>query len=105
MSKKQDREDRILERLQEENRTLKQINRSLQKKLKTLTKGYYKFLNAEGEEEEQEAVQEAKQTAQKICWTCQEGVLELVNLGIRYYRKCNSCTYRTKGKPISELKK
>lgn len=105
MSRKSDREDRILERLQEENRTLKQVNRSLQKKLKTLTKGYYKFLNSDSQEEEQEAVFEAKQVAGKICWDCKVGTLQLIDLVSRYYRQCDNCSKRTKSKPISELKK
>lgn len=105
MSRKADREGNLIDRLQEDNRILKQENKRLKKQLKTLNKGYYKFMIAEDEEDEQEAVKEVRQTAQKICWTCHEGFLELVHLGVRYYRQCNSCTYRTKGKPISELKK
>ncbi len=105
MSKRHEREQRITERLQLENRKLKSENKTLRRKMRELSKGYYKFMVAEDTEEEQEAVQEAKATAQKICWTCKEGILELVNLGVRYYRQCSSCTYRTRGKPISELKK
>jgi len=98
LSKRQDREDRLLERLQEENRTLKQMNRSLQKQVKKLNRGYRKFLAVQGEEEEREAVEEAKEVAKKICWDCNEGEFKKIEIAGRYFRLCNVCGKRGKTK-------
>lgn len=96
MSKRQDREDRLIDRLQEENRTLKQINRSLQKQVKKLSRGYRKFLAVQGAEEEKEAVQEAKEVAKKICWQCNTGEYREVIIANRRFRQCQDCGKRGK---------
>ncbi len=90
MSKKYNREERLTERLQEENRKLKSENKTLRRKLRETTKGYYKFMIAEDEEEEKKAIETVKTIAKKICYTCQIGELILVDLGVRYYRQCNN---------------
>jgi hypothetical protein len=92
MSKRrQDREDRILERYQLENRELKQTVRSLQKKLKALNKGYYKFMVAQDEEQEKEAIEAAKETAKKICWACGTGEYKEIIVMNRRFRRCQDC--------------
>ena len=91
MSRKSDREDRLLERLQEENRTLKQINRSLMKQVKKLNRGYLKFTEAETKEEEKEAIKEAKEVAKKICWDCGTGEYKEIIIMNRRFRKCQDC--------------
>lgn len=95
MSRKADREDRMLERLQLENRELKQTVRSLQKKLKQLSKGYYKFMVAQDEEQEKEAVQEAKETAKKLCYDCSGEYKEIIIIN-RRFRQCQDCGKRGK---------
>lgn len=88
--RRQDREDSLLERLQNELRELKQTNRSLQKKLKSLSKGYYKFMVAQDEQEEKEAVEEAKETAKKLCHECSGEYREII-IAKRRFRKCQDC--------------
>lgn len=103
MSKKYDRENRIFDRLQEENKKLKQENKRLKKQVSSLSKGYYKFLYTDTEEDTQEAVKQAKEVAKKICFDCRMGELKLSILGNKYWRYCNNCTKRTKTKDISNL--
>lgn len=95
MSRRQDREDRLLERLQTENKELKQLNRSLMKKVKSLSKGYYKFMVAQDEEQEKEAVQEAKETAKKLCYECSGEYKEIIIVN-RRFRQCQDCGKRGK---------
>lgn len=96
MSKRYDREDRIAERLKEENRELKQINRSLMKQVKKLSRGYLKFTTAETKAEEQEAVHEAKETAKKICFSCNEGEYKEIIVMNRRWRQCQACNKKGK---------
>lgn len=105
MSRHHNREERINERLQEENRKLKAENRHLLKKLKQLSRGYYKFLYSDTHEEEQEAVKEAKAVAKKICFDCRVGELQLSIIGSRYWRYCNNCDKRTKTQSTDNLSK
>lgn len=98
MSKKFQREESILERLEQENRQLKAINRSLTKRLKSVSRGYRKFQDEENQDEKENIIKEAAKELQKMCWTCRVGKLNKVELGNRYYRKCDSCPYRTKTK-------
>jgi hypothetical protein len=95
MSKRIDREDRILENLRSELRIVKSENRQLRKRLKKLSRGYNKFLD-ESEEVQEAAVEEAKEIAKKICWDCNIGNYELIIIGNRRFRKCSECGKRGK---------
>lgn len=96
MSKRQDREDRILERLQEENKTLKQINRSLMKQVKKLGRGYRKFMLAQDEGEVDDAVEKVKAAAKKMCFACGIGEYKEVIVMNRRWRQCSECGKRGK---------
>lgn len=96
MTKRIDREEKENERLIQENRNLKSENRHLKKKLKQLNKGYYKFLYAENEEEEQELLQEVKEVAKKICWDCGIGEYQEKIVLNRRWRECSNCEKRGK---------
>lgn len=96
MSKKHEREQRVLERLQEENKILKQANRRLQKQVKELGRGYYKFMVAQDEEQEKEAVHEARETAKKICYDCGTGEYKEIIVAKRRWRQCAECGKRGK---------
>lgn len=81
-----------VERLEKQIRELKATNRSLERRLKKLNKGYYKIRD-EGKIEEKDIPKEVK-----ICYSCRVGHLQLIDLGSRYYRQCNECKYHTKSK-------
>jgi membrane protease subunit (stomatin/prohibitin family) len=98
MSKRQDREEKVIERLEAENRTLKQINRSLMKRVKKLGRGYRKFMLAQDEGEEQDAVEAARIAAKKMCFQCGMGEYKKVEIANRYFRMCKECGKRGKTK-------
>lgn len=99
MSKKFKREASVVERLEKENRELKALSKSLQKRLKKVSRGYYKFIEEEALEESTEALEKVTKELNKLCWECGVGNLIKVDLGPRYFRKCNNCPRRTKSKP------
>jgi len=94
---KHEKEEKIVQRLERENRELKNTVRSMQRKLKQLNKGYYKFL-IEEQLTQEEAVVEAKKIAKKICYQCHVGEMVKVTVGNRYWRQCTECDNRTKSK-------
>lgn len=90
MTKRHEREEKILDRLQKENRALKGENRRLLKKLRELGKGYYKYMVAQDEEQEQEAIQETEAAVEKVCFNC-SGEYRLFLIANRRFRLCQSC--------------
>jgi hypothetical protein len=100
VGKKYEREERTLERLHLDNKRLKEENRHLHKKLKELNKGYYKFLFSDSQEDKEEAIQQAKQTAIKICYTCNIGQYKEIIILNRRWRECQNCGKRGKTKII-----
>ena len=70
MSKRWEREEKIIERLNNENKKLRLENRHLLKKLKQANKGYYKFLTSDTENH---GVDEIIKVAIKICYDCSIG--------------------------------
>ena len=93
------KEKDINERLEKENRDLKNLCRSLQKRLKKVSKGYNQFLEEDGVEETSQALTKVTAELEKICYDCGIGSMIKIDLGTRYYRACNNCTRRTKSKP------
>lgn len=91
MSKKYEREERLIERLQTEAKKLKSENKTLRRKLHELSKGYYKFMVAQDDEQEQEAVYEAKEVAKKICYDCRIGDYKEIIILNRRWRQCQNC--------------
>lgn len=104
MSKKYERQQDDLERLEKELREYKAENKALRKKLKVVNKGYYKYLVASDKAEQEEASEQIKAIAIKICYSCNIGNLKLMILGNRYIRKCTNCDYHTKSKSIEDIK-
>jgi dsDNA-specific endonuclease/ATPase MutS2 len=98
---KYDREEKELDRLEKQVRELKKENKSLHKRLKQLSRGYRKFLAAETEEEDKEALSAAKKEAEKICYDCQKGILEVKVVLNRRWRECTICPKRTRTKLIN----
>jgi hypothetical protein len=96
MSKRFDRENRVVERLQEENKKLKSENKQLLKRLREATKGYYRYMVADGFDQEQEALKEVKEIAKKICYDCQIGEYKEIIIINRRFRECQNCGKRGK---------
>lgn len=90
MSKRFDREQNEIDRLNKENRELKSLNRQLHKKLKQLNKGYYKYLLNEDDDREK-AIEEVKTVAEKICFDCSIGEYKLMTIANRRWRLCSYC--------------
>lgn len=93
MSKRFDREQRVIDRLEQENRELKKQVRSLQKHLKKLSRGYMNYLDQEDTNKE-EALKEVKKSAEeaaKVCWTCGQKTYNIVHVANRRFRRCKEC--------------
>jgi hypothetical protein len=103
MSRKYRRDLDEKERLEILVRDLKSENRQLRQRLSKLSKGYYKYLIEEMEQEsEVEIKKKDKIEDKKICFDCQKGVLEKIVVLNRYWRQCNVCEKRTKTKIIDD---
>jgi len=90
--KPRDSDEETIERLQQELRELKALNRSLMKRLKKVDREYHKAFD-------EEEVYEAKHKKQNEfdCPQCGKGHLK-DNTGIpgRLFRTCTSCDYKSK---------
>lgn len=93
MSKKYEREQRIMERLTRENRELKQEVKSLRNSIRKLNRGVNKLVDDEVIKEK-----DLPEAAKKICFECCVGEMVKINLLGRSWRQCDSCTRRTKTK-------
>lgn len=95
MTRKADREVRITQRLQQENRDLKQKVKSLRNSIRKLNKGFHRL------EEEEKIEEKDIPLPAKTCYDC--GVGEMVKTMIlnRSWRSCNNCDRRTKVKILS----
>ena len=83
MSKRKDDE---VDRLEQKIRELKSENRSLQKRLKKLNKGYYKLRDQDKIEEDDIPIEV------KRCWDCNgEGEYRLIEIHRRRWRQCQNC--------------
>lgn len=94
MAKKTNSDELYIESLEEKIRELKSVVRSLTKRLKKVSRGYYKYLN-ECEEQEQEVEvrkfkEEVKDVLVKVCHEC-GGNYRLIIIGTRRFRKCQTC--------------
>lgn len=92
MSKKYEREHRVLERLQIENKELKQKVKSLTSSIRRLNKGFQKL------EEEEKIEEKDIPLPAKICYDCNVGEMVKTTILNRSWRQCNNCSKRTKTK-------
>ena len=105
MSRKYRRNLDEKERLELQVRELKSENKQLRQRLNKLSKGYYKYLIEEmNQESEQDIKRKEKVEEKKICFDCQKGILEKKIILNRYYRECNICQKRTKAKLLIQEK-
>lgn len=93
MSKKWEREDKIIDRLQLENKALKKQVKNLQKSIRRLNKGFHRL-----EEKEVIETKDIPSEAKK-CWDC-SGNYEICVIMNRRFRKCSDCGKRGKVKVI-----
>lgn len=90
--KRKNRDDESF-RLQEENRQLKNLNRSLLKQLKKANKGINR-IDLETIEPDYEEKQES--TKEKTCSNCGKGTLSQTKVRHLTFETCNLCEYRNK---------
>lgn len=89
MSKWQ-REDKIQERLEQENRELKKEVHRLHKLVKKLNRGYHKLVEEDLVEEEHIPAEIIKK-----CWDCNGEYKEIIIMN-RRFRQCQQCGKRGK---------
>ena len=118
-SKRSDKSFTREQRLVKENRQLKQELKHLRKQIARLDLDRFETLRQMVTEQEesqrfQESVGDANSNIETLkrewaCRECESGFLEIVlysKMGVtQYYRKCNNCTNRTKGKRYEETVK
>lgn len=100
MSRKRKNKDDEEFRLQQENRELKALNRSLLKQLRKLNKGSRKIdLNDIKPEFPPEPVKEVElEERPDVCPACKRSILKEMDLGIKTIKTCEICQYRSKPK-------
>jgi hypothetical protein len=89
--KKSDDED-VVHKLEKEIRELKSLNRSLQKRLKKLNKGY----KAEEFDFEEKEKEDHRKDDSNKCPDCLKGHVVIIELGPRKQQGCNTCGWRGK---------
>lgn len=97
MARKKDSDEETIERLEKENRELKQLNRSLLKRLRKISKG----INEEEFEEAEAEVKVKRSTktfAEDDCTNCGKGRLVMIDFGARKQIGCNNPTCNWRGK-------
>jgi hypothetical protein len=92
---KRTEEDQV-ESLERQLRELKSINRSLMRRLKNVSRGYRKYLSKDVDEPE-----EPKREAQKICYDCGRGTMDIKIILNRRWRECSVCGKRTSTKMVN----
>lgn len=92
MTRKTDREDRIIDRLHEENRQLKKKVKNLMLTVRKLNKGYYKVLEEETVESKDRLVEEI---TKKLCHECSGEYREII-VANRRWRQCQVCSKKGK---------
>jgi len=91
-----------LDRLEKENKELKQANNRLRRKLKELERyeGFFK----DNASDSSSGHQESKKKVSK-CPECYKGNLLEVSIAGRLFHRCHVCGYRTKAKKCQKKKK
>lgn len=94
-------DDFTIDRLNQEIRELKSLNRSLMKRLKKIDREYYEALENTEEDDEIESAKFESETLKAIqCPDCNKGVLTVTTLAGRQFSRCNMCDYRSKAKKL-----
>ena len=91
MAKKKNEDE--IDRLEEQIRELKSINRSLMKRLKKVDRHYKDVINEREEDSDTE-----KERTKRTCSHCERGELTEVNLLGRVFERCTVCDWRSKTK-------
>jgi hypothetical protein len=97
--RKKSSDEETIERLENEIRELKSLNRSLLRRLKKVDKGYYKNRD-EDDEESVEAPKEYFKEQKKSCTNCAKGELIEVSVAGRKFIRCELCGFRSKAEKV-----
>lgn len=97
MSKKYEREEKALVRLEQENRVLKATIRSLNKRIRNVVKGYNKELDNEYITSSKSFQEEP---IKSLCDQCNQGILSTIEVAGRTIKICDVCSYRSKAKKL-----
>lgn len=94
MKNKRKTEDDKIESLEKQIRDLKSEKRSLEKRLKKISRGYKSYLDRD------EPLDVPKQEAEKVCFSCGTGKLIKITVLNRSWQECDhpGCNKRTKTK-------
>lgn len=85
MSKKKNKEEDQLYKLEKENKELKNINRALLKRLRKVDKGY-----------EKRNYREEETIDDNLCKECGKGYVYEVPLGPKKFFRCSVCSWQSK---------
>ena len=96
MSRKQQREIDLVDRLEKENRELKALVRSLQKRLKKVDRDYKVELETASKERQMEEDERIVKPAAKKCDACGKGHHFEVDILGRIFINCSSCDYKAR---------
>ena len=83
-----------VESLERKIRELKSINRSLMKRLKNVSRGYKRYLSEDLDTPEEQS-EKPKHEAEKVCFQCGKGIMEIKIILNRRWRECSVCSNRT----------
>lgn len=93
MAKQRRNRDDENQRLLQENRELKALNRSLLKQLKRKSKGIHRGYQIDVDKEKDE---EEFEELKNVCPSCGKSNLREMNLGPKKIQVCDLCKYRSK---------
>lgn len=91
MAKKRHNKEDDVFRLEEENRELKALNRSLLKQLKKKSKGIHREYSLDPDYKEPK-----KPIKEEGCTHCGKGILNKLEVAGRVFKICNLCKHRIK---------
>jgi hypothetical protein len=94
MAKKYKREEDTAERLEKENRELKALVRSLQRRLKKIDKDYAKEMAEENKERHLKDDFEEPLEFKVKCTHCERGHVIEIDIVGRKFERCTTCDYR-----------
>lgn len=96
MKTRKKKSDTEIDRLRNELREQKNLNRSLMKRIKKLDRNY-----KEVQESEEDVLESINYERVSKCPDCSKGSLTIVILAGRQFSRCSLCEYRTKAVRIS----
>jgi hypothetical protein len=94
MSKRKNKEEDEVEKLEKEIRELKSLNRSLLRRLRKIDKGFNEYVKEANHEEEEEP--RTPPERRSLCSSCGRSELTNITVAGRCFKRCELCGWRSK---------